>query len=449
MGAATPRLDERLREPVHRTPLWLLLIPLQVCVGFGLAAGSVSALAVLAAAAAVVIALLLPRAALLAALAAVPPVQVSVKGIPIGEAMVAGAVLGLFVHFLANDHSLGLERPPAWLAFGFAFMFYLLLASTIFNDALDGEALRRFGHLAVGAMLAWLLAARVVEPELAAKAFLVGLLISGLAGFGTLVFGFAPFGDASYEDRLTGLFGDPNIAGFYVLVIGAASLGFIKSRRARVLLGGALLAILVATLSRTSLLAVALVVIWVIASGKGYVWVPVMAVVVCGFLAFGLAQQVKGTGPFQDRGRSDSFRRDVYRKTKESAATSPLLGQGAAPERLLVQGGRIFPHNSYLAAVIEGGVFWLLAWVAVLVTSLWKLTRARRRNLLLEAAIVALFVVGINLGEVLFELPAMALIGLAAAYLSQDARLGAQITPPSASRRAAQPALAGGSPASQ
>jgi len=418
-------------------------------VGYGLAVGSVSAFVVLAAIAAVVVALLFPRATLLGALVAVPLVHVSVRGVPIGEAMVAGAVLGLFVHFLANDHSLRLERPPAWLVFGFAVMFYLLLASTIFNDALDGEAVRRFGHLAVGAMLAWLLAARAVEPESAAKALLVGLLISGLVGFGSLAFGFLPVGNAGSEDRLAGLFGDPNVAGFYVLTIGTASLGFIKSRRARLLLGGALLAILVGTLSRTSLLGTALVPIWVIASGKGYVWLPVAAVAVCGFLAFGLSQQVKDTGPFQDRGRSDSFRRDVYSKTKESAATSPLLGQGAAPERLLVQGGRIFPHSSYLAAVIEGGVFWLLAWLAVLVTTLWKLTRARRRNLLLEGAIVALFIVAINLGEVLFELPAMALIGLAVAYLSKAARPGAQVTPPSASRRASQPALAAGAPASQ
>ena len=33
-----------------------------------------------------------------------------------------------------------------------------------------------------------------------------------------------------------------------------------------------------------------------------------------------------------------------------------ILGEGAAPERLLVQGGRILPHNSYLAAIIEGGI---------------------------------------------------------------------------------------------
>jgi len=30
----------------------------------------------------------------------------------------------------------------------------------------------------------------------------------------------------------------------------------------------------------------------------------------------------------------------------------------------------ILPHNSHLAAVIEGGVFWLLAWPALIVTTL-------------------------------------------------------------------------------
>ena len=108
----------------------------------------------------------------------------------------------------------------------------------------------------------------------------------------------------------------------------------------------------------------------------------------------------------------------------------------------------IFPHNSYLAAVMEGGVFWLLAWLALLGGTLWKLMSARHRNLYLEGAFVALSIVAINLGEVLFELPAMILIGLALAYLATHvSRL------PYFSRGASQrpepgpPALARGAPA--
>jgi len=449
MRAAAPRLAG-VPQSSARATLWLLLIPLQVGVGYALAEGSVYALLAVAATVAAMVVLLYPRQALLVGLAVIPFTDVAVKGVPIGEVLVTGAVFGLFMHFLAGDDRLRLDRPPAWLAFGFALMLYLLLISTIYNGALDGEGLRRFGHLAVGAMLAWVLAARVVQPASAANALLVGMLISGLIGLAELPLGSHLVGDASYRARLTGLFGDPNVAGFYIVTLGTASLGFVAKRQTRLLIGGALLVLMVATLSRTALIAAILIVIWVAASQRGRVWLPIFALVISGLLAFQLAQHVKETGPFQDRGDSDWFRRAVYHETLKRMEASPVFGEGAAPHRVLVQGGRIFPHNSYLAAVIEGGVFWLLAWLALLVSAVWKLAHARPRNLLLEGGLIGLFIVAINLGEVLFELPTFVLIGLALAYLSTHSRSTSEVSPLASSRPGgAPPALAHQAPASR
>ena len=423
---------------------------MQVCVAYGLVEGSAStsALAALGAVAAIVVVLLFPRQALLVALAAVPLADVELGGMPVGEILVAGAALGLVVRFLAGDSSLEHKHPPAWLVVGFGLMLYLLFASSVYNGALEGDAFRRFGHLAVGGVLAWLLAARVVEPGQAAKALLVGLLASGLFGLAGATVGVRLIAMDDYGSRLTGWFGDPNVAGFYLVTLGVAALAFLSSMRARVSIGAVLLVLVYATLSRTSLLAVVVVVAWVVASHRGYNWLPIVVLLACGLLALNVAGNLKESGPFRDRGESDWFRQDVNRKTEDRAKASPLLGEGAAPERIAVQGGRIFPHDSYLAAVVEGGIFWLLAWLALLGGTLWKLMRAKRRNLLLEGALVAVFVIALNLGEVFFELPTMILVGLALAYLgtetSREPQLSRSVTqPPGAS----PPAPAWGSPA--
>ena len=88
-----------------------------------------------------------------------------------------------------------------------------------------------------------------------------------------------------------------------------------------------------------------------------------------------------------------------------------------------------------------------MAWLALLVTTLWKLTRARRRNPYLEAGCRRLLIVAVNLGEVLFELPAMVLIGLALAYLSTDTAQASESTPIADSSPVSAPsALVQGSP---
>jgi len=448
LRAAATRLDRPSPLPAHRVPLWLLLVPLPAAVGYGLAEGSAPTLAALAAAALIVLVLLFPRQTLLAGLAAVSLADVSIRGVPVGEILVAAVTLGLLVRILAGDSSLKFEHPPAWLTFGFALILYLLLASSVFNGALDGEAFRRFGHLAVGGMLAWLLAARVVDPKMAAKGLVLGLLATGLIGLAEVTTGHSLVGGSNHGNRLSGWFGDPNVAGFYLVALGTAALGLISSKRAQLGLGAVLLVLVFATESRTALVAAAVVVAWVIASHNGYKWLPIVALVACGVVAFSVPQQLKEAGPFRDRGQSDWFREDVDRKTAERAAASLLVGEGAAPALVAVQGGRFFPHNSYHAAVIEGGIFWLLAWITLLGSTLWKLVRANRRNVLLEAGIITVFVISLSLGETLFELPTMILVGLALAYLATDTRRNPQVSaralqPPGASR----PAPGWGAPA--
>ena len=150
-------------------------------------------------------------------------------------------------------------------------------------------------------------------------------------------------GGPSYGNRLTGWFGDPNVAGFYLVTLGAAALGLISSQRARLWIGAVLLVLVVATQSRTALLATAVVLAWVIATQKGYRWLPIVALVVCGVVAFNVPQQLKDAGPFSDRGRSDTFRRDVNREANERAAASPVLGEGAAPELTARPRGQALP----------------------------------------------------------------------------------------------------------
>jgi hypothetical protein len=367
--------------------------------------------------------LLYPRQAMLASLALLPFADVSVPAfdVPIDEAAIAAVVLILLLHALATRDSFALSRPPVWLVVVFGLVAYLLLVSTVANDAWSGAAIRRFGHLGFAFGLALILVARPLPLPRVSKALLAGLLACGLAGLVMLVFSDKPTdGAIASAARLSGPFGDPNVAGFYTVVLGTAALGFVERRRLRTAVAVALLAVLVATLSRTALLAAGIVLVWLVTNRGGRTYLALCALVACAAVAFALPESVQTKGPFESRAPSDFFRADVLRETAERAAAAPIFGDGPAPPRLEVQGGKFLPHNSYLAMIIEGGIFYAALWVAVLAAVFWKLTRARRRNLWLEAGFLAVGVIAINLGDVLLNLPTMVLLGLAVAWLATE-----------------------------
>ena len=85
-----------------------------------------------------------------------------------------------------------------------------------------------------------------------ARGLAFGLVISLGAGlFGHVTYN--ETGGVAYSGRLTGFMGDPNAAGFYVLVLGLVACAFMRSRPQVLLFIATATPLLVLTWSRTSL----------------------------------------------------------------------------------------------------------------------------------------------------------------------------------------------------
>ncbi len=122
-----------------------------------------------------------------------------------------------------------------------------------------------------------------------------GLVVSGAAYFG----GYSP----GYEGRLTGYFGDPNAAGYVLTTLGCLALGGMMTSRLRWPVGLVILLFIVLTLSRTSLLATALILVWMLIGSRvatlfGSILLGLMIYVVTN-----IPDSLRNFGPFEDRER--------------------------------------------------------------------------------------------------------------------------------------------------
>ena len=144
-------------------------------------------------------------------------------------------------------------------------------------------------------------------------------------------------------------------------------------------------------------------------------------------------ESLKQIGPFADRAGSDALRGRIVAQEEIQIAASPWLGNGPGTSRVEVLGQSFFFHNSYVALQNEGGriaqALLLLAGLAALV-GLVRLD-SRLRNHWYEAALIAVAVCAINLGEVLLELPTALALGMAAFHARTVTAGAADIGPPS------------------
>ena len=219
---------------------------------------------------------------------------------------------------------------------------------------------------------------------------------------------------ASYEGRLTGLMADPNAAGYMLTVArlhrpGGPRAGPLAQPRA----GRAPGSRVVLTYSRTSLLAVLLILVWSVigrrlSTGLGVLLLTGMIFAVAHFPA-----SLKSIGPFADRTGSDALRSRILAQEQLQILASPWTGNGPGTSKVDVLGHSFFFHNSYIALQNEGGRIALALLLLAGLAALVGLVRLgdRLRNVWYEAAIIAVAVCAINLGEVLLELPTALALG--------------------------------------
>ncbi len=321
-------------------------------------------------------------------------------GLPVNE--VAPLLVCLVA---ANRVSTSRERIPFWFVGGLVSLLTMLTLTSYLHDL---APYRRLLHVLLYLVLATLLASGRIHIKSAARGLAIGLIIS-------IAMSIAGFGPDNYGERLTGYLGDPNAGGYVVAVLGLVALGLGPRGRLRYLLIFFAVAAVVLTYSRTTLLAAAFAVVWLLIGRRVNVWAGALLVGAMVYVVGHIPPQLTLFGPFSDRGGSDLLRQRIIAQEHVDIAHAPLIGNGAGTATVNLQGDVFFYHSSYLALQAEGGMVCLVILVGVIVLTFFSIARMPRemRNGWLEASLIALMVCAVNVGEILLELPAAVALGMA------------------------------------
>lgn len=266
----------------------------------------------------------------------------------------------------------------------------------------------RLGHVALYCALILVIGSGRVDVPAALRGSVVGLIIAGIQGVVT-------WGAGTYSGRLTGWLGDPNAAGYYVLVLGLCYLSIEHRRRRRIVIAAILLVLIVLTLSRTTLLGLGLVGLWVFLPAR----VPLSAKSALVFVLFtrisSIAESMKTTGVFAERGGSDELREQILPLEQALVARRPMIGHGPGTLTVTLDGDNWFFHSSYLLLRAEGGWILFVIMMAVIAAVAWRLAHpvSGLHNKVLEGAILGTMVCAINLGNVFLDYPLAVALGAA------------------------------------
>ena len=317
------------------------------------------------------------------------------------------ALLGLLVLCLMRPARSGARVPtPVLLLMGA--LLALLVYSGLTNHV---DWIRRVGHVAIMAGLIWAFGTGRISLRSAALGLATGLIaVIGLALVG--------IGGDTYPGRLTGFLGDPNAGAYFIAVLGLLAIFFCDDRwKVRLAVAAPLVAGLVLTYSRTGLLAASLALIWVLVGRR---LGTVSGLLLAGGLVWAvnnIPEHLTTVGPFSDRSGSDKLRDRIIAQERVQLADMPWFGHGPGTATVNIRDLEFFFHNSYLATRQEGGWGALLLVLALLAFAFLRLSdRARRGDLAAagaQAAIVAVSVMAITLGEVLLDTPMAIAVGFA------------------------------------
>lgn len=289
---------------------------------------------------------------------------------------------------------------------GLALFAYLIWVSIRQGQPWAQRSFRFFLILTVAAVVAQ----RRVDPV----SFFAGASITPLINAVAFYAGLAP---NNYPPYLSGFYNDKNVAGFYYALIGILGLLAIPRRWTFPWLAfsGCLLFL---TGSRTSLMALALAVAWLLLRNRLGTTFRLVATAAGVWLTILIETQFARVGVFADRVGTDWYRAQIDAATEIKVGYTPWTGLGLNEGYVeLSDGSRPLMHDSYAQAFVEGGYVFLFATIlafGVLALGLLSPRRAVPRPLLLaEAATVVVLVCGWKLGEVFMTTGAFIVLGLA------------------------------------
>lgn len=263
----------------------------------------------------------------------------------------------------------------------------------------------------------------------------VGSLIRGMAWglVAGVLYGVAFLGSSSYQGRLTGLLGDPNTAGLALASVGVLTLVFLRRSWTRCVVLLIVIAGLVLTASRTSMLACVVAVVIVLLAHKTH---PVVMVAGVGAIMWWLSETTRSGGSgesffergyFADREGSDHLRTILAPLEEQKRISGGLLGHGPGEAHIMVEADfRMFAHNSYSGFQMEFGQLGLAALALVGLVLLWRYSRRGvYRDPLMSwpvAAVSAVLIASMSLGEAIVT-PAGAVAAGALVLVSRHAKV--------------------------
>ena len=269
-----------------------------------------------------------------------------------------------------------------------------------------GEMARSFVGSTAPFVLAFAAAPRSFWSALCKAVVFVPLISAAVGLFVAAPIGFHPAFDINW--RFQGLHSAPFLAGFCTTAVFAATLEYLRSFRTRwLVLGGAALAVLLATQARAPTVAVLLFLLLVFAlSGPRILpakrkldlamggLLPA-AVLLGPILVFGLDRFLGGT----DAWSQFSGRDIIWPYFLDAIETRPLFGYGLGAGKLIVNPedplirliGSSAAHNEYLRLAVDAGIIGAAAIFGAIALWVWAGTRGARAadRLVLRAALLA------------------------------------------------------------
>jgi hypothetical protein len=326
-------------------------------------------------------------------------------GTPFPTSTVCAGLLVVLAYF---RRPFGVTRP-AWFTAGLILLIGWLAVASWMAAGLDGVDVKRLLNVTLWAAVALTLA----SGRLNVRRVGIGLALGIVFG---VIWGLATFENSSYAGRLTGVFGDPNTAGLIILTFTSLALPQLNRRWVQAILALSAVGGIIATFSRTTWLATACVLAWVVFAKHISRWVGVAAVAGLVWWSTSLGEAVLATSQFSSRAGSDALRARILSAEQVQVDASPLIGHGLGSAHVPVDHLTFFFHSSYISLRQEGGWVALVIYLALLVAVFLALTSLPkdRRTGWGEAALIGVAICAVNLGEVFLTVSAALSLGFAA-----------------------------------
>lgn len=304
------------------------------------------------------------------------------------------------------------DRSMLWVvyllatALGILAVSYLLNPPVIYIMGLDGH--RRLAHLLLLFVLVISLGSGRIHPRSAITGISAGVL-------GATLLGLFKIGGDFYPGRLSGLFGDPNVAGMILSVLGPVIVGAARTKPYRLVYGAIVGYGIYATQSRTALLATSLALLWVLIGRRATRLQALVFPLIVVTLINNIPREWRTAGNFAGRTGSDWLRDQLLELETRAVDLAPWYGRGPNSAFTWFGDNFFFYHSSYLAARIEGGWPFLITIIAIYAGVFWSLVSLprERRNLWMEGSAPAVFGISLYLGDVLLSMTCMVYLGLA------------------------------------